>query len=146
MALFRKSDDDGGPGVVSLPRIGQTRPVRFNNVSVIASTQIFKGKGLEAEGLIIEGHLECTTAHHQKHLTVGEHSRVKADIHADTVTVLGQLIGDIYSNGRVSLAKGSDVKGDIFCANLFIEEGARFEGKIAMEEMPTLTGKRKEAV
>lgn len=136
MALFRKIVEDDRPDNVSPPGIGQSRPVRSSNAKVIASTRIFKSRRLATEGLIIEGHLECTTAHHQKHLTVGEHSLVKADIHASTVTVLGQLIGDIYSEGVVSLAKGSDVKGDIFCAHLFIEEGARFEGNIEMGKTP----------
>lgn len=63
---------------------------------------------------------------------VGEYSRVKADIHANTVTVLGQIFGNIHSKGMVWLAKSADVKGDIFCACLFIEEGARVEGKIEM--------------
>ncbi len=138
MALFKKSDDDDRLGKVPLPRIGESWPVRSNNAPVIASTRLFKGKRLVTEGLVIEGHLECTTAHHQKHLTVGEHSWVKADIHANTVTVLGHLIGDIYCKGMVSLAKGSVVIGDIFCVYLFIEEGARFEGKIDMGKTPNV--------
>jgi cytoskeletal protein CcmA (bactofilin family) len=91
-----------------------------------------EGKPSATEGLLIEGRLECTTAHHQKHLTVGEYSRVKADIHANTVTVFGQLIGNIHSKGMVWLARSANVKGDIFCACLSIEEGARVEGKIEM--------------
>lgn len=138
LAVFKKSDDDDRLDKASSPRIGQVRPVRSKNVSVIASTRVFKGRLSAAEGLIIEGHLECTIAHHKKHLTVGEHGRVKADIHANTVIVLGQLIGDIYSEGMVSLAKGSDVKGNIFCACLDIEDGARFEGKINMGELPDI--------
>jgi len=131
MALFKQSDDDR-PDKVPLPGIGRSRPIRSNNASVIASTLIGAGKPSAAEGLLIAGHLECTTAHHQKHLMVGEYSRVKADIHANTVTVLGQIFGNIHSKGMVWLAKSADVKGDIFCACLFIEEGARVEGKIEM--------------
>lgn len=131
MALFKQSDD-GRPDKVPLPGIGRSRPIRANNASVIASTLVADGKPSAAEGLLIEGHLECMTAHHQKHLTVGEFSRVKADIHANTVTVFGQLFGNIHSKGMVWLAKSADVKGDIFCACLFIEEGARVEGKIEM--------------
>jgi cytoskeletal protein CcmA (bactofilin family) len=88
------------------------------------------------DGLIIDGHLECTTAQHDKHITVGEFARVKANIQARTVVILGELIGDITSGGKVLLANCCDVKGNIFCRNVFIEEGASFQGEINMEDVP----------
>ena len=66
--------------------------------------------------------------------TVGRQGRVKADIHASSVIVLGQLIGNIHSEGIVSLAKSANVKGDIFGARIVMEDGARFQGKIDMGE------------
>jgi cytoskeletal protein CcmA (bactofilin family) len=110
--------------------------VQSNNVSVIGPTLVFKGELSADEDLIIEGHIEGTIAHHKKNLTVGEQGRVKADIHASSVIVLGQLIGDIHCEGMVSLAKGADVKGDIFCGRIVMEEGARFKGKIDVGEQP----------
>ena len=83
-----------------------------------------------AEGLVIEGLLECDTAHHQQHLTVSQNARVAANLSARTVVVFGQLTGDIVSDGTVWLAKGSDVRGNIHSACLFIEEGAQFSGRI----------------
>jgi len=85
-----------------------------------------------AEGLIIDGTLECALVHHQRHLTVSKNARVEADLQASTVVVFGHLIGDIVSEGKVLLANGSDVRGDISCAGLFIEEGAQFKGQIDM--------------
>ncbi len=136
MAIFKKSDDNDRPDIASARRIGQTRQVRSKNVSVIGPTLEFKGELSADEDLIIEGHIEGKIAHHKKHLTVGKQGLVKADIHASSVIVLGQLIGDIYSEGMVSLAKGADVRGDIFCARIVMEDGARFKGKIDMGEPP----------
>ena len=144
MAIYKKPDNEERLDKTSLPGSGRGRPLRSKNVSVIGSTGGLKRKLPAAEGLIIEGHLECMSAHHNKHLTVGEHGRVKADIHASTVTVLGQLIGDIYSEGMVSLAKGSDVKGNIFCASIAMETGARFTGKIDMGEPSKVPAKSKD--
>ena len=139
MAIFKRSDDNDRSDIASAPRIEQTRQVRSKNVSVIGPTLVFKGELSADEDLIIEGHIEGTIAHHKKHLTVGKQGRVKADIHASSVIVLGQLIGDIYSEGMVSLAKGADVKGNIFCTRLFVEDGARFKGNIDMGEPPKVS-------
>jgi cytoskeletal protein CcmA (bactofilin family) len=135
MRIFKKSAHDDRLGKAS-PGIGPTRPVRSENASVTASARAFKRKLRAKEGLIIEGQLECTSAHHEKQLTVGEHARVKANIQANSVVVLGQLVGDIYSEGMVSLARGADVKGNIFCACISIEGGARFNGRIDVGELP----------
>jgi len=136
MAMFRKAEADGGPDKSSPPKIGEARPVRSKNVSVIGPTLIFKGELSADEDLVIEGHIEGTIAHHTKHLTIGRQGRVTADIHASSVIVEGQLIGDIHSEGIVSLAKGADVIGNIYCGRIVMEDGARFKGKIDMGVKP----------
>ena len=138
MAMFKKTDDDGGPDLASPPRIGHTRPVRSKNVSVIGPTLVFKGELSADEDLVIEGHIEGTIAHHKKHLTVGKQGKVRADIHASSVIVEGQLVGDIHSEGIVSLANGADVKGNIFCGRIVMEDGARFKGNIDMGDPPKI--------
>ncbi len=146
MGIFNGSDENERPDIASVPRIGETRPVQSKNVSVIGPTMVFKGELSADEDLIIEGQIEGTIAHHQKHLTVGKQGRVKADIHASSVIVLGQLVGDIHSNGMVSLAKGADVTGNIYCARIVMEDGARFKGKIDMGEAAKVTAVPKEPV
>lgn len=136
MAIFGKSDDDITPAIAAEPRIGQKRPARPNNVSVIGPTLVFKGELSADEDLIIEGHIEGTITHHKKHLTVGKQGRVHADIDASSVIVLGELVGDIRSEGTVSLAKSARVKGNIYCARIIMEDGAKFKGKIDMGQSP----------
>jgi cytoskeletal protein CcmA (bactofilin family) len=134
MAMFKKSEADRGLDVSSAPKIRESRPIRAKNVSVIGPTLVFKGELSADEDLVIEGNIEGTIAHHKKHLTIGSQGRVKADIHASSVIVEGLLIGDIHSEGVVSLAKGADVFGNIYCARIVMEDGARFKGKIDMGE------------
>jgi cytoskeletal protein CcmA (bactofilin family) len=105
-------------------------------VYVIGPTLVFKGELSADEDLIIEGQIEGTIAHHKMNLTVGKQGRVKADIDATSVIIEGQLVGDIRSDGIVSLVKGADVKGNIYCSNIVMEYGARFTGKIDMGEPP----------
>ncbi len=139
MAMFKRADDGGKQDIASPPRIGHTRPVRSKNVSVIGPTLVFKGELSADEDLVIEGHIEGTIAHHKKHLMIGKQGRVMADIHASSVIVEGQLVGDIHSEGIVSLAKGADVKGNIHCARIVMEDGARFKGRIDMSDPPRVT-------
>ena len=146
MAIFKKMDEDEKPELASPPKLGESPPVRPRNVSVIGPTLIFKGELSADEDLVIEGQIEGTIAHHEKNLTVGKQGRVKADIHAKSVMVLGTLIGDIHSDGTVSLAKGANVVGDIYCGRIVMEDGARFKGRIDMGEAPKAAVAPKESV
>ncbi len=146
MAMFKKADNDDRLDMASPPRIGQTQPIRSENVYVIGPTLIFKGELSADEDLIIEGQIEGTIAHHKMNLTVGKQGRVKADIDATSVIIEGQLVGDIRSDGIVTLAKGADVEGNIFCARIVMEDGARFRGKIDMGEPPKVSVVPKEPV
>ena len=139
IAMFKKADNDDRLDIASSSRIGQTRPIRSKNVYVIGPTLVFKGELSADEDLIIEGRIEGTIAHHKMNLTVGKQGRVKADIDATSVIIEGQLVGDIRSDGIVTLAKGADVEGNIFCARIVMEDGARFKGKIDMGEPPKVT-------
>ena len=139
MGIFNMSDENERRDITSVPRIGKAQPAQSKNVSVIGPTLVFKGELSADEDLIIEGHIEGTIAHHKKHLTVGKQGRVKANIHASSVIVLGKLVGDIHSEGMVSLAKGADVTGNISCSRIIMEDGARFKGKIDMGEAPKVT-------
>ncbi len=134
----KKSRDDEDAKPMPPVRIGEQQPVRSKNVSVIGPTLVFRGELSADEDLVIEGTIEGTIAHHKKNLTIGAKGRVSADIHASSVLVEGQLDGDIHSDGLVSLAKGATVNGNIYCARLVLQDGARFNGKVEMAKQATL--------
>lgn len=136
MAIFKRAVDTGAPNVAPPPKADPSRPARSGNEYVIGSTLVIKGELSAAEDLIIEGQVEGTIAHHKRHLTVGEKGRVKGDIHANSVIVLGQLVGNIHSDGMVSLAKSANVVGNISCARLAVDDGAKIKGNINMAEPP----------
>jgi cytoskeletal protein CcmA (bactofilin family) len=134
----KKGREDQELGSSPQLRIGEQQPIRTKNVSVIGPTLIFRGELSADEDLVIEGTIEGTIAHHKKNLTIGAKGRVSADIHASSVLVEGQLDGDIHSDGLVSLAKGSTVNGNIYCARLVLQDGARFNGKVEMAKQSPL--------
>jgi cytoskeletal protein CcmA (bactofilin family) len=134
MARISQSGHEHRLDSASLPEVVKMFPVRRKYTTVVAATWLTKTKLSSAEGLVIEGLLECDMAHHQEHLTVSQNARVTANLSAHTVVVFGQLTGDIFSEGTVWLAKGSDVRGNIHSACLFVEEGAQFTGRIETGE------------
>jgi cytoskeletal protein CcmA (bactofilin family) len=136
--MFKRDHESAGSSAGSPLRIGEKQPVRSKNVSVIGPTLVFKGELSADEDLVIEGTIEGTIAHHKKNLTIGKKGRVTADIHASSVLVEGELNGDIHSDGLVSLANCSTVNGDVYCARLVMEDGARFNGKIDMATLAPL--------
>ena len=56
-----------------------------------------------------------------------------ADVHANTITVKGNLKGDLYGNERVIIRQSGNVHGNIFAPRVSIEDGARYRGSIDME-------------
>lgn len=140
MAIFKKTEDQEMHEPVSaaprptVPRVEPTPPPRPRSASVIGPTMEFKGDLTADEDLVIEGLIIGTITHHNKHLTVGEKGRVKADVQANGVIVLGQLVGDIHCTGLVSLSKTADVTGNIYCGRIIMEDGATFKGNVEMGE------------
>lgn len=84
----------------------------------------------DASALVIDGPVEGIVAHHGRRLTVGKRGRVTGQVQASAVTVVGQVIGDVRSDGVVSLVSGSYVEGNIVGTHVRIKKGARFNGQL----------------
>lgn len=132
--MFTKKKEDESDYERTAPDVSTSPDVRRRKTSVIGPTLKFKGELSANEDLIIEGEIEGTIAHQDKNLTVGKEGRVKADINARSVEIYGNVEGDIHSEDIVKLAKSADVKGNIFCARIVMEDGAQFSGRIDMSQ------------
>lgn len=105
---------------------------RPEDVSVIGSQVVFKGELMAGEDIVIRGTIEGMIAHHSKNVIVGKEGRVRALIHATSVRIEGQVDGDIHGDDFVELLDGAKVVGNIYCPEIRIEKGARFNGTINM--------------
>lgn len=135
--MFKKTTQpEEQPPAHSQPAVADPVQVRTRSVSVIGPTLVFKGELSADEDLVIQGTIEGTIAHHKKNLTVGREGRVKADIHAASVTIEGHVEGDIHGDDFVELAKNAVVTGNIFCSRIKMADGAQFNGSIEMGSRP----------
>lgn len=65
---------------------------------------------------------------------------VEGDVDVGTVTVRGEVDGDIRARGAVRVESGARVRGDV-SGEFSLEEGAEFVGNIASDfEMPAELG------
>lgn len=91
---------------------------------------------ITSEGnVVIHGMVEKGEVKIDGHLTVGESAQIRGNIHADSVTVLGSVEGNITGDNEVVIGSTGHLKGDVQVGSEFvIERGGVFLGKSAMPE------------
>src|ERR1700712_3258478 len=97
-----------------------------------------------SEDLVMEGEVIGTIRLPGGRLVIGRDGRVRGNVVAKEVVVLGRLEGDIRATGRAELRSSSVVFGNVFAGSLVMEENAVFRGQIdptrAQEPLPEKAG------
>lgn len=121
------------------PQAGGGEPARKRNqneggrdVATIGKSVVFSGDVSGEEDLEIEGQVEGQIRLPNHQLTVGAHGRVKAQIDAKAVVVVGRVHGNITASERCEVQGSGIVVGDIRAPRLLVHEGAVVNGKIEM--------------
>lgn len=98
--------------------------------AVIGRSIVLKGELSANEDLLIEGQFEGTVNLQDHCLTVGSNGKVKAEIHARQVVILGSVNGNVNAREKIEVRRSGNVVGDLTAASVSIEEGAYFKGSI----------------
>lgn len=106
-------------------------------VSVLGPTLKFKGDLVADEDLVVQGQVEGSILH-TRSLTIGAQGRMQGDIKARRITVEGTVDGDLYALDSVVLRAGAIVRGNVFSNKVSVAEGAKFSGRIDMDNAPTV--------
>ncbi|MFO7870098.1 MAG: polymer-forming cytoskeletal protein [Kiritimatiellia bacterium] len=72
----------------------------------------------------LNGDLNCTAD-----ATIGTNANVKGNLSVNSVTVLGQVNGNITAKDRIELKSSAKVTGDIRAKRMAVEDGVMFVGK-----------------
>ncbi|WP_263418826.1 bactofilin family protein [Terriglobus albidus] len=98
--------------------------------TLIGRSLVIRGEVSGSEDLYVDGSIEGTVTLSAGRLTVGPNAKVKADVQAPEVIVMGDLDGNLRSEGKVELRDKSAVRGDILAIRLAVEEGAVLRGRV----------------
>ncbi len=69
----------------------------------------------------------------QGNLIVGEKGSLKGNVKAKTVTIAGEILGNISADEKIELNKTARLLGDIISKFVVIEDGAEFSGNCKMD-------------
>ena len=79
----------------------------------IGKSVVIKGELNGSEDLTIEGHVEGTIQLRDHVLTIGPNGRIKAQVFAKSVIVLGEVTGNVTASDKVDIRDNGSVDGDI---------------------------------
>lgn len=107
-------------------------PVR-GSMTHIGKSVLVKGEISGKEDLYIDGEIEGTIELKEHNVTVGPNGRVRANLHAREITVLGKVQGNARASEKLEIRKSGSLVGDIITARITIEDGAYFKGSIDIQ-------------
>ena len=106
----------------------------LRDVVNIGKSVVIKGELNGSEDLTIEGHVEGKIELRDHVLTIGPNGKIKAELFAKSVVVLGEVIGNVSASEKVDIRENGSVEGDITSPRVAIAEGAHFRGSVDMAQ------------
>ena len=103
----------------------------------IGKSVVIKGELSGSEDLTIEGHCEGRIELRDNVLTIGPNGKIRAEVFAKSVIVLGEVVGNVTASEKVDIRDAGSVDGDIASPRVAIAEGAHFRGSVDMQRTGT---------
>ena len=96
----------------------------------ISGAIVVKGDVVSNEDLVIDGQIHGSIELGNHSLTIGQGATVVADLAAQSVTISGNVKGNVMGSGKVELKSTAKVEGDISAPKFMMEDGAALSGKV----------------
>jgi cytoskeletal protein CcmA (bactofilin family) len=110
-----------------------SRRTSMTQTAMIGQSIHFKGELTGNEDLMIDGTVEGKIDLKEHNLTIGKNGRIKADLRAKSITIQGEVIGQVVAEDKVDLQATGRLQGDILAPRLSIADGAHFKGSVDMD-------------
>jgi cytoskeletal protein CcmA (bactofilin family) len=119
------------PAATPAPSAPPATPPAAPRVSVIGARARLKGDITGDDDVVVEGTVEGQVRI-SRELRVAPGGRVLASVHAASVVVSGEIVGNCTASQRIELQATGKLTGDIRAPRIAIAEGAVFRGKSEM--------------
>src|SRR5437016_10671297 len=111
----------------------EIRPMH-EELASIGKSIVINGELSGSEDLTIEGRVDGKIELRDHVLTVGSNGRIKAQVSAKAIVVLGQVTGNLNATEKVDIKESGSVEGDIVAPRVAIADGSHFKGSIDMQK------------
>ena len=102
--------------------------------TTIGQSVEIKGDLSAKEDMTIEGQVEGKIEVDQNAVTVGPNGRIKAEVRAKVVNVMGKVTGNVTATEKISIGEKASVEGDVAAPRVGIADGAHVKGQIDMQQ------------
>ncbi|PYV89579.1 MAG: hypothetical protein DMG05_13260 [Acidobacteria bacterium] len=110
--------------------------------AIVKETVSIKGELSVEEDLTIEGRVKGRIELKDHILWISPNGKVvDAQIHAGSVIIAGNVMGDISASEMVAIKSSGSMAGNIKCPRISIADGARFKGSIDTEAKADTTAR-----
>ena len=103
-----------------------------DDMANIGKSIAIKGDLTGNEDMLIEGTVEGKVDLPNNQLTIGANGKIRAELNAKSVIVIGKVTGNVSGTERVEIQATGIVEGDVTSPKLVVAEGAVLNGGINM--------------
>jgi cytoskeletal protein CcmA (bactofilin family) len=114
----------------------ESSPEHHAKVSVLGPTVVLQGDIGGQEDLIVRGQFRGKINLPGNDLLVVEGGLIEAEVRVRSITVKGEINGNIAASGKVIIERTGRVKGDLSASIISIEDGAQFKGSVKVMGKP----------
>jgi cytoskeletal protein CcmA (bactofilin family) len=111
----------------------------------IGKSVVIKGELNGSEDLTIEGQVEGKIELKDHVLTIGPNGKIKAQVFAKALIVLGEVTGNVTATDKVEIRDGGSVDGDLIAPRVAIADGAHFRGSVDMQRRAAPAGAQQQS-
>ena len=112
--------------------VGQQATLAQNETTYFGKNLKIKGRVSGNGNLIILGTLDGEFRLKGR-LKIAQPAKIKGEVHADVISVNGNVHGSLNANDRVHLDQTARIRGQINTPKLSIMDGAKFDGEVNMD-------------
>jgi len=102
--------------------------------ATVGKSVVVKGEIHSREALTIEGEVDGTIEMAEQLLTIAQNGKVRANVKAREIDVLGSMNGQADASDKIHIRKGAEFVGEIRSAGIVIEDGGYIKGSVDLSQ------------